>query len=334
MKQQNPYVVQEGDDNRSKKRASAKGKGKGKRKASSNEEEDEDDEAEDGEDSMAIGEKESGAGPSNLEKGKGSDAGAAKGSQGGGRGQGMGSKGAVSESAGPLVLRIPVPAQGTFPPKADSVIRALQAKVQRLERDLGKESDKTEDLRRLANEVQRLERELSTEEERTANLVAGKEKYKGMVRDMQAEAVERIRILEAAVEEGEAGRLELQRKLDEASAGVGAELGRLRPAVEEYLREKAEYLEWRDTGVRRMELAQELARAEEDRKQLRLRVLGLEREQKEYEQRRRDQEEELEDLEGELGAVLEQGEAAQARVLKLVQSSEGKEYFLLSCNSV
>ena len=32
MKQQNPYVVREGDDNRSKKRASAKGKGKGKRK--------------------------------------------------------------------------------------------------------------------------------------------------------------------------------------------------------------------------------------------------------------------------------------------------------------
>jgi len=35
--------------------------------------------------------------------------------------------------------------------------------------------------------------------------------------------------------------------------------------VEEYLRERDDFMEWRDTGVRRMELAQELARAEDDR---------------------------------------------------------------------
>jgi len=38
------------------------------------------------------------------------------------------------------------------------------------------------------------------------------------------------------------------------------ELEELRLAVEEYLREKDDFTEWRDTGVHRMELAQELAR--------------------------------------------------------------------------
>jgi predicted nucleic acid-binding Zn-ribbon protein len=233
---------------------------------------------------------------------------------------------------GPLKVRIPAQSQGSLPSKVDSVIRALQAKVQRLERDLGKELDKVEDLHRLADEVQHLGDALKTEEERTGNLVEAKGKYKTMViglRDMEAAAQDKIRVLEAAVEEGEAGRLELQRKLEEAQAGVGS--GEVRPEVQEYLREKVEYEEWRDTGAHRMELAQELMRAEEDQAALRLRVLALDNEQKEYEKREGDQKENLEDMEEELRAAVEKGEAAQARILELVQSSAGKT---ISCLSV
>jgi len=42
------------------------------------------------------------------------------------------------------------------------------------------------------------------------------------------------------------------------------ELEELRLVVEEYLREKDDFAEWRDTGVHRMELVQELTRAEDD----------------------------------------------------------------------
>jgi hypothetical protein len=189
----------------------------------------------------------------------------AEGSQSRGRGKGVGLTDAGSE--GPLKVRIPVTLQGSLPSKADSVIRVLQAKVQCLERDLGKDLNKAEDLHRLADEVQCLGDVLRTEEERTENLVEAKGKYKDMViglRDMEAVAQDKIRVLEVAVEEGKAGWLELQRKLEEAQANVGVGLGEVRPEVQKYLREKVEYEEWRDTGVCRMELAQELTRAEED----------------------------------------------------------------------
>ncbi|KIJ89423.1 hypothetical protein K443DRAFT_626189, partial [Laccaria amethystina LaAM-08-1] len=186
--------------------------------------------------------------------------------------------------------------------KTDNVIRALQAKVHHLERDLGRELDKAEDLHRLAEEVQRLGDALRTEEERTESLVEAKARYKGMV----LSATKKIRVLEAAVEGGE------------AQAGVSATL---RPEVEEYLREKAEYEEWRDTGVQRMELAQELSGAEEDRARLRLRVLALENERKENEQRKRAREQDMEDMEEELRAAVEKSEVAQASVVELVQDS-------------
>jgi predicted nucleic acid-binding Zn-ribbon protein len=337
MKPQSPYVVREGDETKGKKRAAAKGKGKGKAKALSDEEEDDGSVVSGGGGEGAVGET-GGAAYSPMTTGRervlGGDGNKeqAEGSQSGGRGKGVGSTDAGSE--GPLKVRIPARSQGLLPSKADSVIRALQAKVQRLERDLGKELDKAEDLHRLADEVQRLGDALKTEEERTGNLVEAKGKYKTMViglRDMEAAAQEKIRVLEAAVEEGEAGRLELQRKLEEAQAQVGMGLGEVRPEVQEYLREKVEYEEWRDTGVRRMELAQELTRAEEDRAALRLRVLALDNERKEYEKRERDQKENLEDMEEELRAAVEKGEAAQAHVLELVQSSAGKT---ISCLSV
>jgi chromosome segregation ATPase len=221
-----------------------------------------------------------------------------------------------------LVVRIPAPSQ-------DNVIRALQAKVQRLERDLGKELDKTEDLHRLVDEVQRLGGALRVEEERTQSLVEAKEKYKGMVKrlgEMHTAATERIDVLEAAVGEGEAVQLDLQKKL-EAQARDGAELGDLGPAVEEYLREKADFVEWKTTGFRRMELAKELARVEDDRNRYRAHVLELERERKDYEQ---SQKEKLEGLEKELRAVDEYGGAVQARVLELAQDSAGKSFFFHS----
>jgi len=139
------------------------------------------------------------------------------------------------------------------------MIHALQAKVQCLEYDLGKELDKMEDLHRLADEVQHLEGALRTE-----NLVESKGKYKEMVRNMHTVATDRIWVLEAVVEMGEADQLELQRRLEDTQTRVGMELEELRLAVEEYLREKDDYTEWRDTGVHRMELAQELTRAEDD----------------------------------------------------------------------
>jgi hypothetical protein len=186
------------------------------------------------------------------------------------------------EGTGSLFLRIPAPVQGSSLLKADSVIRALQSKIQRLECDLEKELDKMEDSHRLATEVQRLEGALSMEEERTTSLVADKKKYKNMVMELRDLAKERISFLEVAVEKGEVSRLELQKKLEEAQLGAAAELERLRPMVEEFQKEKVRYEEWRDTGLRRMELAQDLARAEEDQKQFLLHVLELEREAKEH----------------------------------------------------
>ena len=53
------------------------------------------------------------------------------------------------------------------------------------------------------------------------------------------------------------------------------------------------------TGTRRMELAQELARAEEDQTRLRAMVLKLQNERKEHEKWKRTQEEKLEELEEE-----------------------------------
>ena len=102
-------------------------------------------------------------------------------SQGRGRVKGVGSKGVGMEGVGSLMVRIPAPSQGSSSSKVDNVIRMLQAKVQHLEYDLGKELDKTEDLHRLTDEVQCLEGALRTEEERTESLAGSKEKYKGMV---------------------------------------------------------------------------------------------------------------------------------------------------------
>jgi len=326
-----------------KKHVSAKGKAKVQAKVLFDEEGE--DEPEVGEGVEATGGENGGAGPSGLGKGKGAsvsakgkgrvaggegDVRAAAGSQGGGRVKGVGSKGAGTEGAGPLTVKIPAPSQSSSSSKVDNVICALQAKVQRLEYDLGKELDKTEDLHRLTDEVQRLEGALRTKEERMESLAGSKERYKGMVRglkDMHTAAMDRIRVLETAAEEAEADRRELQRKFEEVQARAGTELEELRPSVEEYLRERDDFMEWRDTGVHRMELAQELARAEDDRTRLRARMLALEREVKEYEQRKRDQEVGLEDLEEELRALGEKGEAAQACALELVQSSSGKQSF-------
>jgi hypothetical protein len=307
MKLQSPYVVREGDGTKGKKRASAKGKGKGKGRVSSDEEEADEPVVSRGSREGIVGEtSRAGYSPMTMEKGRGMGSGGnkerAEESQNGGRGKGEGSAAAGSES--PLKLRISAPSQGS---KTDNVIRALQAKVHHLERDLGRELDKAEDLHRLEEEVQRLGDALRTEEERTESLVEAKARYKGMV----LSATKKIRVLEAVVEGGE------------AQAGVSATL---RPEVEEYLREKAEYKEWRDTGVRRMELAQELSGAEEDRARLRLRVLALENERKENEQRKRAREQDMEDMEEELRAAVEKSEAVQASVVELVQDSAGKEF--------
>jgi hypothetical protein len=62
---------------------------------------------------------------------------------------------------------------------------------------------------------------------------------------------------------------------------------------------------------------------------LRLRVLALDNERKEYEKQERDQKENLDDMEEELRAAVEKGEAAQARVLEFVQSSAGKTILCL-----
>jgi hypothetical protein len=305
MKLQSPYVVREGDGTKGKKRASAKGKGKGKGRVSSDEEE-ADEPVVSGGGGEIVGETSRARySPMSTERGRAMGGGGnkerAEESRNGGRSKGEGSAAAGSE--GPLKLRIPAPSQGS---KTDNVIRALQAKVHRLERDLGRELDKAEDLHRLAEEVQRLGDALRTEEERTESLVGAKARYKNMV----LSATKKIRVLEAAVAGGE------------AQAGFSANL---RSEVEEYLREKAEYEEWRDTGVRRMELAQELSGAEEDRARLRLRVLALENERKESEQRKRAREQDMEDMEEELRAAVEKSAAAQASVVELVQNSAGKE---------
>ena len=46
---------------------------------------------------------------------------------------------------------------------------------------------------------------------------------------------------------------------------MNGELEKLRPAVEEFLRVKGDFTEWKETGRRRMELAQELKGVEDDR---------------------------------------------------------------------
>jgi len=268
MKPQSPYAVKEGDETKEKKHVSVKGKAKAKGPIN----EEGEDESEVGKGVETTGGENGSTGPSGSAKGKGLSI------SGKGKGRVVGSEGNVGavgrsqgrgrvKGVGLLTVRIPVPSQGSSSLKADNVIHALEAKVQCLEYDLGKELDKTEDLHRLTDEVQLLEGALRTEEERMESLAGLKEKYKDMVqvlKDMQTMAMDRIRIFEAVVGEGEADQWELQRKLEEAQVRVGTELEELRLAVEEYLREKDDFAEWRDTGVHRMELAQELARAEDD----------------------------------------------------------------------
>jgi len=167
----------------------------------------------------------------------------------------------------PLMVRLPVPLQGLSSLKADNITWSLQAKVQRLENELRKELDEKEDMRKLVRQVQTLEDALRMEEERTEHLVESKARYKGRVAELmgkQAAALDRIQELEAAVEEGESDRSELQRELEEAWVSGGTELEMLKPAVEEYSKERADYMEWKATGTHRMELARELAGVEED----------------------------------------------------------------------
>jgi len=224
MKPQSPYIVKEGDETKGKKCASVKGKGmaKGKGPISEEGEDKSEDKSEVGEGVEATGGENGGAGPSGLAKRKGpsisvkgkgrvsgskGNIGVAGQSQGRGRVKGVGSKGAGTEGAGSLTVRIPVPSQGSSSLKVENIIHTLQAKVQCLEYNLGKELDKMEDLHRLTDEVQCLEGALRTEEERTESLVGSKEKYKGMVqglKDMQTMVMDGIRILEAAAGEGEA----------------------------------------------------------------------------------------------------------------------------------
>ena len=161
-----------------------------------------------------------------------------------------------------LMVRLPVPSQGSLSLKVDNVTQSLQAKVQCLENELRKELDEKEEMRKLVHQVQSLENALGME-----HLVESKVRYKGRVTELmgkQAEALDRIKELEAAVEEGESDQLELQRELEEAWVSGGAELEMLKPVVEEYSRERTDYMEWKMTGTRRMELARELAGVEED----------------------------------------------------------------------
>jgi len=165
-------------------------------------------------------------------------------------------------------------------------MQSLQAKVQCLENELRKELDEKEDMHKLVCQVQSLENALRMEEERTEHLVESKARYKGRVTELtgkQAEALDRIKELEAVVEEGESDQLELQRGLEEAQVSGSAELEMLKLAVEEYSRERADYMEWKVTGTCRMELVRELAGVEEDQVHLWGHVLQLEREWKEYE---------------------------------------------------
>jgi len=366
IKPKSPYVIREGDDTRGKKRALAKGKGM----VSSDEEEVEEPVVSGG-GGEGTGKKKNGAGHPVLAKGKGRTVGGkgdegpaggegtglkkggtrpsalakgkgrvvsgegngeqAEGSRSGGRGKAVGSKDPL-----PLMVRLPVPSQGLLSLKADNVMWSLQAKVQRLENELRKELDEKEDMRKLVHQVQTLEDALRMEEERTEHLVESKARYKGRVAELtgkQAAALDRIQELEAAVEEGESDRSELQRELEEAWASGGAELEMLKPAVEEYSKERADYMEWKATGTRRMELARELAGVEEDRARLWGRVLQLERECKEYEIWQGTQEAKVEALEEELQAVEEYGEVAQAHVLELVRDSVGKSKISLVFNS-
>jgi predicted nucleic acid-binding Zn-ribbon protein len=54
-------------------------------------------------------------------------------------------------------------------------------------------------------------------------------------------------------------------------------------------------------------------------------MLALDNEWKEYKKQKRALKEDMEDMEEELRVAVEKGEAAQARVLELVQNSAGKK---------
>ena len=122
--------------------------------------------------------------------------------------------------------------------------------------------------------------------------------------------------LEAVVEKMRAKPSELKKKL-KAVRATNSELEELRPAVEEYLRKKGDFEEWKKTGPHRMELVQELKGVEENRTQLQGCVLELQRERREYEQWKEMQEEKLKGLEEELKGVGKASEVVQARVLEL-----------------
>ena len=122
--------------------------------------------------------------------------------------------------------------------------------------------------------------------------------------------------LEAVVEKMRAEPSELKKKLKAVQA-TNSELEELRPEVEEYLRERGDFEEWKKTGPHRMELVQELKGVEENRTQLQGCVLELQRERREYEQWKETQEGKLKGLEEELKGAREASEAAQARILEL-----------------
>ena len=142
----------------------------------------------------------------------------AEGSQNGGRGKGVGLK-----NPSPPVVSFPVLSHES---KMESVVRTLQAKVHRLENDLAKELDRTENMHEIKAQVRRLKDSLRIEEERTENLVEGKQRYKSRV-------IELTEMQEGA----ESVIKDLKKKLKEVRV-MNGELEKLRLAVEEFLRER------------------------------------------------------------------------------------------------
>ena len=149
-----------------------------------------------------TGGKKGGAGRSASAEGNGRAVGSegtvaeAGGSQNGGRGKGVGSK-----NPSPPVVSFPALSHGS---KMESVVRALQAKVHRLENDLAKELDRTENMHEIKAQVRRLKDSLRIEEERTENLVEGKQRYKSRVielTEMQEGAESAIKDLKKKLKE-------------------------------------------------------------------------------------------------------------------------------------
>ena len=206
---------------------------------------------------------------------------------------------------------------------------------------LGPSSEDSEDTpSALKAKIRQLVGDLRTEVERTDNLVEGKAKYKNrtiaLTRDLNdaedelQRAEEELERLEEVIERGNVERVQLKEKVRGLQAKAG-ELEKLRPEMEMFQREKGDYEEWKKTGVRRADLVRELKGVEEDCAWLRMCVLEVERERKEYEKesdgRRQELVEKLKGVEedcerawaraSELEGVEQERDQAQARVLEL-----------------